>query len=185
MTASERPVAIVTGASRGAGRGIAVGLGEKGYRVYVTGCTLEEGDAPLPGTIGATAAQVTAAGGEGSAVQVDHGDADAIAALFDRVASESGRLDILVNNVAAIHDDLVEPGPFWKKSTGLVNILDVGLRSHYLASWHAAKMMVAAGTGLMISSSRAILYAGSGEDFADAARQVALATRDEVNLYRA
>jgi NAD(P)-dependent dehydrogenase (short-subunit alcohol dehydrogenase family) len=146
-------VAIVTGASRGAGRGIAVALGEKGYRVYVTGRTLNEGDAPLPGTIGATAAQVTAAGGEGIAVQVDHADADGIAALFDRVASESGRLDILVNNVAAIHDDLVKPGPFWEKSTGLVDILDVGLRSQYLASWHAAKLMVPAGSGLIVFTS--------------------------------
>ncbi len=153
MTGSERPVAIVTGASRGAGRGIAVALGEKGYRVYVTGRTLNEGDAPLPGTIGATAAQVTAAGGEGIAVQVDHADADGIAALFDRVASESGRLDILVNNVAAIHDDLVKPGPFWEKSTGLVDILDVGLRSQYLASWHAARLMVPAGSGLIVFTS--------------------------------
>jgi NAD(P)-dependent dehydrogenase (short-subunit alcohol dehydrogenase family) len=153
MAKSERPVAVVTGASRGAGRGIAVALGEAGYRVYVTGRTLNEGEAALPGTIGATAAQVDAAGGEGRAVQVDHGDAAAIAALFDRVSGESGRLDILVNNVAALDDDLVKPGPFWEKSTGLVDILDVGLRSHYLASWHAARMMVPAGSGLIAFTS--------------------------------
>ena len=69
MERSERPVAIVTGASRGAGRGIAVALGEKGYRVYVTGRSVRAGDAALPGTIGATAAQVDAAGGEGRAAQ--------------------------------------------------------------------------------------------------------------------
>jgi NAD(P)-dependent dehydrogenase (short-subunit alcohol dehydrogenase family) len=153
MERSERPVAIVTGASRGAGRGIAVALGEAGYRVYVTGRTVREGAASLPGTIGATAAQVDAAGGEGRAVQVDHGDAAAIAALFDRVAQESGRLDILVNNVAALHDDLVKPGPFWEKSPDLVGILDVGLRSHYLASWHAARMMVPANSGLIAFTS--------------------------------
>lgn len=153
MERSERPVAIVTGASRGAGRGIAVALGEAGYRVYVTGRTLQEGTATLPGTIGATAAQVDAAGGEGRAVQVDHGDADAIAALFDRVAQESSRLDILVNNVAALHDDLVKPGPFWEKSPDLIDILDVGLRSHYLASWHAARLMVPAGSGLIAFTS--------------------------------
>lgn len=153
MTGNERRVAIVTGASRGAGRGIAVALGQAGYRVYVTGRTLREGDAPLPGTIGAAAAQVDAAGGEGRAVQVDHADADAIAALFERVRDESGRLDILVNNVAALDDDLVVPGPFWEKSTGLADILDVGLRSHYLASWHAARMMAGARSGLIAFSS--------------------------------
>lgn len=153
MRRSDRPVAIVTGASRGAGRGIAAALGGQGYRVYVTGRTVREGEAPLPGTIGATAAQVDAAGGEGRAVQVDHRDAAAIAALFERVADESGRLDILVNNVAALHDDLVKPGPFWEKSPDLVDILDVGLRSHYLACWHAARMMVPAGSGLLAFTS--------------------------------
>ncbi len=153
MGRSERPVAIVTGASRGAGRGIAAALGEKGYRVYVTGRTVREGETSLPGTIGATAAQIDAAGGEGRAVQVDHGDGAAIAALFERVRDESGRLDILVNNVAALHDDLVKPGPFWEKSPDLVDILDVGLRSHYLASWHAARMMVPAGSGLIAFTS--------------------------------
>ena len=153
MERSERPVAIVTGASRGAGRGIAAALGEKGYRVYVTGRSIREGDAELPGTIGATAAQVDAAGGEGRAVQVDHADGNAIAALFERVRDESGRLDILVNNVAALNDDLVKPGPFWEKSIGLVDILNVGLRSHYLASWHAARMMVPAGNGLIAFTS--------------------------------
>lgn len=151
--ASRRRVAVVTGASRGAGRGIAAALGGAGYRVYVTGRTLDEGESPLPGTIGATAAQVDAAGGEGRAARVDHSDAREIAALFERVADESGRLDILVNNVAALHDELVKPGPFWEKSPDLVDILDVGLRSHYLASWHAARMMVKTGTGLVAFTS--------------------------------
>lgn len=153
MGAIDRPVAIVTGASRGAGRGIAAALGAAGYRVYVTGRTLHEGDADLPGTIGATAAQADAAGGQGVAVQCDHADDAAIAALFERVADESGRLDILVNNVTALHDDLVQPGPFWEKSIDLVGILDVGLRSHYIASWHAAKLMAPARDGLIVFTS--------------------------------
>jgi len=154
MGRSERPVAVVTGGSRGAGRGIAVALGEQGYRVYVTGRTVREGDADLPGTIGATAAQVDAAGGEGVAVQCDHADDAQVAALFARVADEcGGRLDILVNNVTALHDDLVKPGPFWEKSMALVDILDVGLRSHYVASWHAARLMVPAGDGLIAFTS--------------------------------
>jgi NAD(P)-dependent dehydrogenase (short-subunit alcohol dehydrogenase family) len=150
---SERKVAVVTGASRGAGKGIAVALGEAGFRVYVTGRSLEEGDAELPGTIGATAAAVTAAGGEGIAVRVDHARAEDIAALFERVREESGRVDILVNNVAAIHDDLVKPGPFWEKSLGLKDILNVGLISHYIASWHAAPMMVGQGRGVIAFTS--------------------------------
>jgi NAD(P)-dependent dehydrogenase (short-subunit alcohol dehydrogenase family) len=150
---TDRKVAIVTGASRGAGRGIARALGEQGYRVYVTGRTLNEGDADLPGTIGSAAQAVTDAGGEGIAVQVDHADDAQVAALFERVTEESGRLDILVNNAAALHDDLVKPGPFWEKSADLVGLLDVGLRSSYIASWHAAPIMVKQGRGLIIFTS--------------------------------
>ncbi|WP_226016580.1 SDR family NAD(P)-dependent oxidoreductase [Novosphingobium sp. FKTRR1] len=153
MSGAERKVAVVTGASRGAGRGIARALGEKGFRVYVTGRTLNEGDADLPGTIGSAAQAVTDAGGEGIAVRVDHASADETAALFAQVARESGRLDILVNNAAALHDDLVKPGPFWEKSPDLVDILDVGLRSAYLASWHAAPLMVRQGSGLIAFTS--------------------------------
>jgi NAD(P)-dependent dehydrogenase (short-subunit alcohol dehydrogenase family) len=153
MEVGKRPVAVVTGASRGAGRGIAVALGEQGYKVYVTGRSVQEGDAALPGTIGSTAAQVSDAGGEGVPVQVDHADDIAVARLFERVADESGRLDMLVNNVAALHDDLVRPGPFWEKSLGLADILEVGLRSHYIASWHAAKLMVPRGRGLVAFTS--------------------------------
>ena len=150
---TDRKVAIVTGASRGAGRGIARALGEQGYRVYVTGRTLKEGDAALPGTIGSAAQAVTDAGGEGIAVQVDHADDAQIAALFEQVKRESGRLDILVNNAAALHDDLIKPGPFWEKSVDLVGLLDVGLRSNYIASWHAAPIMVEQGRGLIVFTS--------------------------------
>ncbi len=150
---TDRNVAVVTGASRGAGRGIAIALGEQGWRVYVTGRTLEEGVAPLPGTIGSAAEAVTQAGGEGIPVQVDHSNPDEIAALFERVRSDSGKLDILVNNVAAIHDDLVEPGPFWEKSIDLGDILKVGLISHYQASYHAAKLMVPRNRGLIAFTS--------------------------------
>jgi NAD(P)-dependent dehydrogenase (short-subunit alcohol dehydrogenase family) len=153
MIDTSRKVVVVTGASRGAGRGIAIALGEQGYRVYVTGRTLNEGDAGLPGTIGSAAQAVTDAGGEGIPVRVDHSSADEIAALFAQVERESGRLDILVNNATALHDDLVKPGPFWEKSPDLVGILDVGLRSNYLASWHAAPLMVRQGSGLIVFTS--------------------------------
>ncbi len=91
-------IAVVTGASRGAGRGIALALGAAGATVYVTGRTEEEGSAPLPGTIHATARDIDALGGRGIAVACDHGDDAQVAALFQRVRAEAGRLDILVNN---------------------------------------------------------------------------------------
>jgi len=146
-------VAVVTGASRGAGAGIARALGEKGYTVYVTGRTVVEGAAPLPGTVGATAEAVTAAGGKGIAVAIDHRDDAAVKALFERVEREQGRLDILVNNVAAIHDDLIAKGAFWELSLELVDILDVGLRSGYVASYYAAPLLVRTGGGLIVFTS--------------------------------
>ena len=146
-------VAVVTGASRGAGAGIARALGAKGYTVYVTGRTTQAGQAPLPGTVGETAEAVTAAGGRGVGVAVDHRDDAAVKALFDRVEREEGRLDILVNNVATIHDDLIKPGGFWERSLDLVDILDVGLRSHYVASFHAAPLMIRTGASLIAFTS--------------------------------
>jgi len=147
------PVALVTGASRGAGRGIAIGLGCHGCKVYVTGRSEKVGDHPLPGTIYETAAAVTAAGGEGIAVRTDHADDAEVAALFARIEREQGRLDILVNNAAAITDELTTPGRFWEKSLGLADIIMVGIRSTYVASWHAARMMARQGSGLIVNTS--------------------------------
>ena len=148
-------VALVTGASRGAGRGIARGFGEMGYTVYVTGRTIAPGDAKgwdgtvLPGTVAETAAEVTAAGGTGIPVMCDHADDAQVAALFARIAEEQGRLDVLVNNATYIHQQLIEKKPFWEKELDAAKILDVGLRSAYVASWHAARMMVPQGSGVI------------------------------------
>src|SRR5206468_12008711 len=84
----QAPVAVVTGATRGAGRGIAVALGAHGCTVYVTGRSEKAGDATMPGTIYETAEAVTAAGGKGVAVRVDHADDDQVKALFEQVARE-------------------------------------------------------------------------------------------------
>ncbi|MCP5166830.1 MAG: SDR family NAD(P)-dependent oxidoreductase [Pseudomonadales bacterium] len=146
-------VVVVTGASRGAGRGVALALGATGATVYVTGRTRREGDAPLPGTVEATAAAVTAAGGRGIAVFCDHADDQDTRRLFERVGDEQGRLDILVNNATLIHDALTDVGPFWEKPLELVDILDVGLRSHYTASWFAAPLLLANGEGLIVNTS--------------------------------
>lgn len=148
-------VALVTGGSRGAGAGIARGLGELGYTVYVTGRTKSPGDAKgwdgsvLPGTFEETAQQVTQLGGRGIAVQCDHSDDAQVAALFERIMNEQGRLDMLVNNATFIHHQLIEKKPFWEKELAAVDILEVGLRSAYVASWHAAKIMVPQGSGII------------------------------------
>jgi NAD(P)-dependent dehydrogenase (short-subunit alcohol dehydrogenase family) len=157
---SSKPIAVVTGASRGAGRGIAVALGGHGCTVYVTGRSVKAGDASFPGTIYETADAVTAAGGKGIAVRVDHADDAQVKGLFDQVQREQGRLDILVNNAFATHDQLVTPGNFWEKPLAVADTLNVGLRSSYVASYYAAPMMVRQRRGLMIftSSSGAVHY---------------------------
>lgn len=147
------PIAVVTGASRGAGRGIAIALGGHGCTVYVTGRSEKEGDASLPGTIHDTAAAVTAAGGKGIPVRVDHADDEQVKALFEQVRREAGRVDILVNNACAIHDQLTAPGHFWEKPLELVDMLDVGLRSGYVATYYAAPTMIEQRSGLVIFTS--------------------------------
>ena len=155
-----RPVAVVTGASRGAGRGIAIALGSHGCTVYVTGRSEKEGDASLPGTIGETARAVTEAGGQGIAVRVDHRNDEQVQALFEQVQREQARLDILVNNACALHDRLTSPGHFWEKPPEIVDMLDVGLRSSFIASYYGAPLMVAQRKGLIIftSASGAVHY---------------------------
>ena len=101
---ADRKVALVTGASRGVGAGVARGFGELGYTVYVTGRSLAPGQAkgwdgsPLPGTFAETAAQITELGGEGIGVACDHADDAQVAQVFERIMDEQGRLDVLFNN---------------------------------------------------------------------------------------
>jgi NAD(P)-dependent dehydrogenase (short-subunit alcohol dehydrogenase family) len=150
-------VALVTGASRGIGKGIALVLAEQGATVYVTGRTVREGDYYLPGTVGGTAAECdargAASGGRGVAVACDHGDDAAVAALFARIAAESGRLDILVNNAFTLSDDLLEPKGFWEKPLANLEMWDVGVKSNYVAAWHAARIMAPQGSGLIVAIS--------------------------------
>jgi NAD(P)-dependent dehydrogenase (short-subunit alcohol dehydrogenase family) len=146
-------VAVVTGASRGIGKGIALALGAEGAAVYVTGRTVTAGSYPLPGTVGETAAEVDRRGGKGIAVKVDHANDDEVAALFDRVRQEQGRLDILVNNAFSVPEDLTEPQPFWEKPLSNWEMVDVGVRSSFVAAWHAAKIMVPRKSGLIVAIS--------------------------------
>lgn len=160
MAALTGKVALVTGASRGVGKGIARALGEAGATVYVTGRTVNEGEAsvPLPGTISATAEAVTAAGGKGIAVACDHRDDAQVQAVFERIKNEQGRLDLLVNNAWAGYEGWVngkyaQSGPhFWEKPLDYwAENLD-GLRWAYVASVFAVPLLLTQG-GLMVNIS--------------------------------
>lgn len=150
-------VALVTGASRGIGRGIALVLAEQGATVYLTGRTINPGDYYLPGTIGETAAECNErgrkSGGKGIAVACDHGDDAAVAALFGQIATEQGRLDILVNNAFLLSEDLIEPKPFWEKPLSNLEMWDVGVKSNFVAAWHAARIMAPQKSGLIVAIS--------------------------------
>ena len=131
-------IAVVTGASRGIGRGVAIGLGEQGATVYVTGRSI--GDKPR--TIDTTAREVTEAGGKGIAIQTDHFDDAQIEAVFTQIKDNHGHLDILVNNVFKIPDPPAWEGGFWEHPVSIWDDqVGIGLRGHYVASWHAAPLL--------------------------------------------
>jgi NAD(P)-dependent dehydrogenase (short-subunit alcohol dehydrogenase family) len=153
MGALTGKIVLVTGASRGIGKGIACALGEQGATVYVTGRTVSAGTHALPGTVGETAAEVDKRGGKGIAIAVDHGDDAQIEALFARIAEEQGRLDILVNNAIALPFEMTQPGSFWEKPISNWEIFDIGVRAAFIAAWHAAHIMVPQKSGLIIGLS--------------------------------
>ena len=153
MGALSGKVAVVTGSSRGMGRGIALALAEQGATVYVTARTVKPGVHPLPGTVGEVVAEVDRRGGKGIGVQVDFGDDQQIATLFARIKSEQGRLDILVNNAIWLPEDMTEPGGFWEKPISDWHLIDIGLRSYYVAAWHAAHIMGPQSSGLIVDIS--------------------------------
>jgi NAD(P)-dependent dehydrogenase (short-subunit alcohol dehydrogenase family) len=158
-------VAVVTGASRGAGRGIALVLGEAGATVYVTGRSVR-GAASGPGgdgTIDETAEAVVHRGGTGIAVRCDHTDDDDVRSLFERVRRERGRLDLLVNNAWGGYEQRRdEPevaffgAPFWEQPLWRWDAMfTAGVRAHLLASRHAAPLLIerrAARPGLIVST---------------------------------
>ena len=157
-------VAIVTGASRGIGKGCAIELGAAGATVYVTGRTHAPGSAPLPGTVGETAEEVNAAGGRGIPVVCDHLDDDAVADLFARVETDHEKLDVLVNSAYLIPPEMMSGRPFWEVPiSNWDDCVNVGTRGAYVASHHAARLMVPRKKGLIanISSSGAAGYAWS------------------------
>lgn len=155
-------VALVTGASRGIGKGIALGLGEAGATVYVTGRTTEAGQAAvaLPGTIYETAAEVDQLGGHCIAIRCDHRNDAEVEALFRRIKDEQGRLDLLVNNVWGGYEHFNNGTEFWlEKGFWTVplgrwdTMFQAGVRAHYVASVLAAPLMLAQGAGLIVNVS--------------------------------
>ncbi len=144
MSQLSEQICVVTGASRGVGRGIALALGDAGATVYVTGRTRTGDVSPLPGTIDATAADVTERGGHGIAVACDHSDDGSVKALFDEIRARHGSIDVLVNNVFAVPDEASFINvPFWEQPLSNWDMMHrVGLRSHYVASALAAPMML-------------------------------------------
>src|SRR5436853_6213571 len=146
-------VAVVAGATRGAGRGIARAVGEAGAFVYCTGRSVAGLPSPYqrPETIEETAEMVVAAGGGAIAVRVDHTVESEVKALFERVGGERGRLDVLVNCIAGEDPMLHEWGSFW--STHLENgeaIFRQCVLSHMITAKHAAPLMVRAKRGLIV-----------------------------------
>ena len=113
----------------------------------MTGRSRNADDSPYGGTVAETAALVAGAGGRGVPMVVDHGDDEAVAELFAAVGREQGKLDILVNNAAKVTG---VSGPFWTERPAVADLLTVGLRSHYIAAFHAAPLMIAGGRGLIV-----------------------------------
>jgi len=140
-------VALVTGASRGVGRGVATALAQAGWTVYVTGRSAER----LQGTVDAAAG----APGEVRPVECDHADDEQVHAVVARIVSETGRLDLLVNNVWTNPKGFMGfNGRFWERPAGDWDaLIGIGLRAHYVASCEAARIMVPQGSGLIVNIS--------------------------------
>src|SRR5438874_904186 len=159
MTTLRGKVALVTGASRGVGKGVALGLGEAGATVYMTGRTMQEGTAAskLPGNLPDAAEEVIRLGGKGIAIRCDHRNDSEVEAVFQRIQQDEGRLDILVNNVWGGYEHFSDGTEFWKEKGFWTAPLErwdkmfqAGVRCHYVASVFAARMMARQQAGLIV-----------------------------------
>ena len=152
-------VALVTGASRGIGKGIAIGLGEAGALVYITGRSMNQTSSTdsISGSLLETKSAVEKAGGICIVVSIDHNDDEQIKSLFEQIDREqNGQLDLLVNNAYGGVRSLIDAKgkPFWESDLSLWDACNqVGLRSHYVASHFAAKMMTQRKQGLIVTIS--------------------------------
>ncbi len=183
-------VALVTGASRGVGKGIALGLSEAGATVYITGRIIEESTSStgLAGALHHTADEVNKLGGKGIAIQCDHRNDQQVEQVFERIAAEQGRLDILVNNVWGGYENMVENGeftwlkPFWQQPLWRWDAMfQAGVRAHYVASTFGAKMMTAQHSGLIVN----ISFWAAQKFMSNTAYGVAKAATDRMAVYMA
>jgi NAD(P)-dependent dehydrogenase (short-subunit alcohol dehydrogenase family) len=146
-------IALVSGATRGGGRGIAVALGEAGATVYATGRSTRAGRSEIdrPETIEETAELVTAAGGEGIAVAVDHLDPAQVAGLVERIDSEHGRLDVLVNDIWGAEHLFDWDTPLWEHNLDRgLRLLRLAIDTHLITSHHALPLLLRRPGGLVV-----------------------------------
>jgi len=164
-------IAVVAGATRGAGRGIARGLGEAGATVYCTGRSVHGNPSPYgrPETIEETAERVTAAGGVGIALRVDHAVESEVEALFARVKREHGGLDVLVNSIGGENPLLGSWTSFWKTDFQHAgDALQQSLISHLITAKHAAPLMIKRKRGLIVEvSENDMVFGGGGNALVD------------------
>ena len=153
-------VALVTGASRGIGKGIALGLGEAGATVYITGRSLVEEASDVSGTLNQTAAEVRNLGAHCVPIRCDHRSDEEVESVFKRIMEEQSHLDILVNSVWGGYENMVEGGeftwnkPFWQQPIWRWDsMFQAGVRAHFTASRLAAPIMVSRKSGLIVNVS--------------------------------
>ncbi len=168
-------VAVIAGASRGAGKGIALALGSAGATVYVAGRTSRQGPQladGAPGTVETTAEEVTRRGGRGIATKVDCTDQRQVAALFEQIEKERGRLDVLANAVwgAADANQTMDEWmaawgkPFWEQpSEAWQHMMSAGPYAYFLTSWHAMRVMAKKGRGLIVGVTDGYFESATGE----------------------
>ena len=180
----------MTGASRGVGKGVALGLGEAGATVYVTGRTMEQNNDPIgfPGTINETAKEVNRLGGIGIPVRCDHTDDHQVDTLFEQIDREQNRLDLLINCVWGGYERMFENNeftwtyPFWMQPIWRWDAMfKTGVRAHYVASSLAAKRMVKQGSGLIIN----ISFWAAQKRVGNVAYGVSKAATDRMTVYMA
>jgi NAD(P)-dependent dehydrogenase (short-subunit alcohol dehydrogenase family) len=161
-------VAVVAGATRGAGRGIARGLGEAGATVYCTGRSVRGNPSPYrrPETVEETAELIAAAGGTAFAVRVDHTVEAEVERLFAAIEAQHGSVDVLVNSIAGEDPSMGQWGSFWETDvTKADSIFRQALTSHVITAKHAARLMIRSRRGLIVEVTENDLLAAGGNPF--------------------
>jgi dehydrogenase/reductase SDR family protein 1 len=147
-------VALVTGASRGIGRGVAFELGIHGATVYLTGRTTRVAAPDRTDTIDQAASEINEAGGKAIALRCDHRVDDDVQSVIDRIAEEQGRLDVLVNNASGNMESDTRGKRFWEfPLRAWDDLVDVGLRSNFVSTALAIPLLLRHGTGLVVNVS--------------------------------